>query len=56
MHIVHHSSHYSGLSDAMDKAEGLKVLGFFFEVSLPDISYVYIRLHVCMVTYCVSHI
>ncbi|XP_022339696.1 carbonic anhydrase 14-like isoform X2 [Crassostrea virginica] len=32
MHIVHHSSHYSGLSDAMDKAEGLKVLGFFFEI------------------------
>lgn len=33
MHIVHHSTRYTGVKDAMDKSEGLKVLGFFFEVS-----------------------
>ncbi|XP_061166362.1 carbonic anhydrase 2-like [Saccostrea echinata] len=32
MHIVHHSTHYTDVSQAMDKANGLKVLGFFFEI------------------------
>ncbi|XP_062608902.1 carbonic anhydrase 2-like, partial [Saccostrea cucullata] len=31
MHIVHHSTNYDDLSQAMDKVNGLKVLGFFFE-------------------------
>lgn len=32
MHIVHHNKLYANVSEAMDKKEGLAVLGFFFEV------------------------
>jgi len=32
MHIVHYNKKYSNLSVAMDKEDGLAVLGFFFEV------------------------
>ncbi|KAK6190755.1 hypothetical protein SNE40_002550 [Patella caerulea] len=32
MHIVHHSTKYANLTDALDKPNGLAVLGFFFKV------------------------
>nr|AZF86135.1 carbonic anhydrase 4-like protein [Tridacna squamosa] len=32
MHIVHYNNIYANISEAMDKPEGLAVLGFFFEV------------------------
>lgn len=32
MHIVHYNQKYGNLSNAMDKEDGLAVLGFFFEV------------------------
>ncbi|XP_050408148.2 carbonic anhydrase 1 isoform X3 [Patella vulgata] len=32
MHIVHHSTQYANLTDALDKPDGLAVLGFFFKV------------------------
>ena len=32
MHLVHYASSHGSLADAVDKANGLAVLGFFFEV------------------------
>lgn len=39
MHIVHHSTRYTGVKDAMDKSEGLKVLGFFFEIGEENVEF-----------------
>lgn len=33
LHIVHYNSNYSRLSDAVNKEDGVAVLGFMFEVS-----------------------
>lgn len=32
MHVVHYSDRFQKLDDAIDKPDGLMVLGFFFEV------------------------
>ncbi|ESO96292.1 hypothetical protein LOTGIDRAFT_239347, partial [Lottia gigantea] len=36
MHIVHHSTLYSNISEAMNKPYGLAVIGFFVQVSAED--------------------
>ncbi|RUS83902.1 hypothetical protein EGW08_008316, partial [Elysia chlorotica] len=33
LHIVHYNTKYASLGEALDKADGLAVLGFMFEVS-----------------------
>ena len=37
MHVVHYASSYASMADAQDKANGLAVLGFFFEVSTASV-------------------
>ena len=34
MHVVHYSDRFQKIDDAIDKPDGLMVLGFFFEVYL----------------------
>ncbi|XP_052075438.1 carbonic anhydrase 2-like [Mytilus californianus] len=34
MHIVHYSDRFQKIEDAIDKPDGLLVLGFFFEVNI----------------------
>ncbi|XP_069135689.1 carbonic anhydrase 2-like isoform X2 [Argopecten irradians] len=56
MHIVHYHNQYSDIKQAMDKSNGLAVLGFFFKVGLHNVHFDDILSHFSEITHKDDHV